>query len=89
MRREVLKGVDGEMKLGLTIAAVGLLASAAFAALESGLKPGATPGAFQVVDVSGPNKGQQLCYRCSYGVPTPASWSRRSKSLRTPARRKV
>jgi hypothetical protein len=27
-----------------------------------------TPGAFDVVDVSGPNKGKQLCYRCSYGA---------------------
>jgi hypothetical protein len=56
------------MKLGLAIAAASLLAVSASAALESGLKPGTVPGAFQVVDVSGPNKGQQLCYRCSYGV---------------------
>lgn len=55
------------MKLGLTIAAVGLLAVSAFAGVDSGLKPGASVGAFQVVDVNGPNKGEQLCYRCSYG----------------------
>jgi hypothetical protein len=56
------------MKLGLAIAAVSLLAVSAFAAIESGLKPGAVPGAFDVVDVTGPNKGKQLCYRCSYGA---------------------
>ena len=52
------------MKLGLTIAALGMLAVSAFAAdkIESGLKPGDSPSAFQVVDVSGPAKGKQLCY---------------------------
>jgi len=49
--------------LGLLAVAGGALA----ARVESGLKPGAQVGAFQVVDVSGPNKGKQLCYRCSYG----------------------
>jgi len=56
------------LKLGLFIAAVGMLAVSAFAAVESGLKPGAVPGAFQVVDVTGPNKGKELCYRCAYGA---------------------
>jgi hypothetical protein len=51
------------MKLGLAIAAVGVTAVSAFAAVESGLKPGAPAPAFQVVDVTGPMKGQQLCYR--------------------------
>jgi hypothetical protein len=52
------------MKLKLAVAALGLAATAAFAAgPESGLKAGETPEAFQVVDVSGPNKGKQLCYR--------------------------
>ena len=53
------------MKLGLMLAALGLVASTAIAAFaaESGLKPGEAAGAFQVVDVSGPKKGQQLCYR--------------------------
>ncbi|MFN3649166.1 MAG: hypothetical protein ACK47B_06255 [Armatimonadota bacterium] len=50
----------------LSAAAVALAATAAFA-LDSGLKPGASVPAFDVVDVSGPNKGKQLCYRCSYG----------------------
>jgi len=52
------------MKLGLSIAAAGLLAVSAFAAAkESGPGVGSPCGAFQVVDVSGPKKGQQLCYR--------------------------
>jgi hypothetical protein len=50
------------------VAAASMMAVAAFAALESGLKPGAAPGAFQVVDVTGPHKGSQLCYRCQYGA---------------------
>ena len=55
-----------KMKLGLTIAAIGLLAGTAFAdhkKIESGAPVGVGPGAaFQVVDLSGPNKGKQLCY---------------------------
>lgn len=52
------------MRFGLAIAALGMLAVSAVAAekLDSGLKPGETAGAFQVVDVTGPNKGKQLCY---------------------------
>lgn len=56
------------LKLGIFAAAASLLAVAAFAAVESGLKPGAAPGAFQVVDVTGPSKGKELCYRCRYGL---------------------
>ena len=51
------------MKLGLAIAAAGMLAVSAYAAVESGLKVGTPAPAFQVVDVNGPNKGKQLCYR--------------------------
>jgi hypothetical protein len=55
------------MKTGLTLAA-GLLAVSAFAAnVQSGLKPGADLPAFQVADVTGPNKGRELCYRCQFG----------------------
>ena len=56
-------------RTALALAATGMLAVSAFAAdaLSSGLKPGAEVGAFDVVDVSGPNKGKQLCYRCNYG----------------------
>jgi len=56
------------MKVGLFIAAAGMVAASAFAAVESGLRPGTPTSAFQVVDVTGPHKGQQLCYRCSYGA---------------------
>jgi hypothetical protein len=56
------------LKLGLLVAAASMCAVAAYAAVESGLKPGNMPGAFQVVDVTGPNKGKQLCYRCQYGA---------------------
>lgn len=50
------------------VAAASLMAVAAVAApVASGLKPGQGVGAFQVVDVTGPNKGKQLCYRCSFG----------------------
>jgi hypothetical protein len=58
-----LKEVTEQMKLGLAIAAASLMAVSAFAALESGLKPDTPTTAFDVVDVSGPNKGKQLCYR--------------------------
>lgn len=53
----------------ISMLAVGVLAASAFAAdaVKSGLKPGSSLGAFDVVDVSGPNKGKQLCYRCQYG----------------------
>jgi hypothetical protein len=52
----------------LSVAAASLMAVAAIAApTASGLKPGASVGAFDVVDVSGPSKGKQLCYRCQYG----------------------
>jgi hypothetical protein len=51
------------MKLGIALAAMGLLAVSASAAIDSGLKPGTPTTPFQVVDVSGPKKGQQLCYR--------------------------
>ena len=55
-------------RLSLAVAALSLASACAFAAsVKSGLKPGASVPAFDVVDVSGPNKGKQLCYRCSYG----------------------
>lgn len=56
-----------KLKLGASIFAASVMAVAAYAT-ESGLKPGTTPGAFQVVDVTGPSKGKQLCYRCQYGL---------------------
>src|SRR5580700_2566717 len=67
-KRHVKGDYQMKFKTGAFVAAAGIMAVAAFAGVESGLKPGAAPGAFQVVDVTGPHKGQQLCYRCSYGV---------------------
>lgn len=57
-----------KLKLGLFVAAASMLAVSAFAGVESGLKTGAMPSPFQVVDVTGPNKGKELCYRCQYGA---------------------
>lgn len=53
------------IKLGTAAAALGMMITAAMAAppLKSGVQPGQDGGgAFDVVDVSGPNKGKQLCY---------------------------
>ncbi len=55
------------MKVGILVAAASLIAVTAYAAVESGLKAGSSPSPFQVVDVTGPNKGKELCYRCQYG----------------------
>lgn len=44
--------------------ALALLVAGAFAGepLKSGPQPGDTPSAFDVEDVTGPNKGKTLCY---------------------------
>ncbi len=52
----------------LQVAAVGLLVAYSGALvlaeeLESGLQPGDPAGAFNVKDITGPNKGKSLCYR--------------------------
>jgi hypothetical protein len=36
-------------------------------AVDSGLKVGEKAGPFVVEDVTGPHKGDSLCYRCEYG----------------------
>lgn len=36
-------------------------------AYQSGMEIGAIPMPFEVSDVTGPNKGKTLCYRCLYG----------------------
>jgi len=46
------------------IASVGLVAAAE---IQSGLEKGDKVAAFDVKDVTGPNKGDELCYRCRYG----------------------
>lgn len=53
----------------VTAALLATLGTAAYAGdLKSGLEPGASPGAFNVNDVTGPKKGTSLCYRCMYGA---------------------
>lgn len=42
-----------------------MLATAAFA--DEGLEVGSNVGAFTVTDVTGPEAGKALCYRCRYG----------------------
>lgn len=39
----------------------------AIAAAQSGLQVGDRAGSFNVKDITGPNKGKFLCYRCAYG----------------------
>jgi len=46
------------------IASIGIVAAAE---IQSGLEKGTRVGAFDVKDVTGPNKGDELCYRCRYG----------------------
>ncbi|MFN3650307.1 MAG: hypothetical protein ACK47B_12090 [Armatimonadota bacterium] len=48
-------------KLALILAALGMAVSAFAANVESGLKPGERLSPFDVVDISGPDKGKQLC----------------------------
>ena len=53
----------------VSVLAIGLGSLTALAAaLESGLKIGDAPGAFNVKDITGPNAGKSLCYRCNYGA---------------------
>jgi hypothetical protein len=35
--------------------------------VKSGLEDGASPAPFNVKDITGPRKGETLCYRCQYG----------------------
>ena len=58
MRFRCARGVSAMV---VSIIAVGT--SLAGDAVESGLKPGDFVGAFNVDDITGPNKGTTLCYR--------------------------
>ena len=56
-------------KLIGTMAVCLLMAGVAFAGeLKSGLPVGDSVPAFNVRDITGPSKGQTLCYRCKYGA---------------------
>ena len=64
------------MKKSLVALAVLFVASVGFAVaaekIESGLAKGTGVPAFNVKDVTGPNKdGDELCYRCRYGARSP------------------
>ena len=52
-------------RLTLLSAAFIVATAGVFAAdkVKSGLQLGDFPGAFNVLDVTGPNKGKKLCYR--------------------------
>ena len=58
MRSIIAKGIPV-----LVVAIVAVGASFAGDAVQSGLKPGDFVGAFDVDDITGPNKGTTLCYR--------------------------
>lgn len=53
----------------LAVLGVAVLAGVAIAAddIKSGLAIGERVGAFNVRDITGPEKGNSLCYRCQYG----------------------
>lgn len=56
-------------KLLASFAAVLMVAGIVIAAdVESGLKVGDQVGAYNVKDITGPNAGKSLCYRCNYGA---------------------
>jgi hypothetical protein len=62
------------------VPAFALLAVAGIAVaaeVKSGLEAGESPAAFNVKDITGPNKGKSLCYRCQYGAkPVAAIFTR-------------
>lgn len=48
--------------------AAAVVAPAIASDIKSGLQVGdGRPGAFNVTDITGPNAGEKLCYRCQYG----------------------
>jgi hypothetical protein len=66
-----MENVMRKLSLAITVCfAMGFVvpaSSAKAAEINSGLKPGDAPAAFQVQDVTGPAAGTKLCYRCRYG----------------------
>ena len=58
MRLRYLKGIS-PVVVSIIMVGTGLAGDA----VQSGLKPGEPVGAFDVEDVTGPNKGSTLCYR--------------------------
>jgi len=60
-----MKNLVGLTVLGLVVA---LVQTAGAADLKSGLQVDEFPAAFNVTDITGPNAGEKLCYRCQYGA---------------------
>ena len=58
------------MRKCLSLVVAGLMVGglAVAAELQSGLAKGDFVNAFNVLDCSGPSKGDELCYRCKYGT---------------------
>ena len=54
--------------LGLTLAFAALPALTFAGDVKSGLQKGDAAGFFLVKDITGPKKGESLCYRCSLGT---------------------
>jgi len=67
-----------KLMLSLSLAAVlGMVTTLQAEEPKCGLAEGAQPPAFVVTDVTGPEKGKELCYRCKYGGrPTVAVFAR-------------
>ncbi|MCH2212169.1 MAG: hypothetical protein MK110_12765 [Fuerstiella sp.] len=53
--------------VGICVLFILMSVGTAAAEFESGLQVGDSPGAFYVNDVTGPNAGKALCYKCQYG----------------------
>jgi hypothetical protein len=60
MRTMIAWGVSA---LVVSAFGVGITTAADTPGLKSGLQVGERAGAFNVQDITGPNKGQSLCYR--------------------------
>ena len=58
MRLRSAKGISA-----VVVSIIVMGTSLAGDAVQSGLKPGESVNAFNVDDVTGPNKGKTLCYR--------------------------
>lgn len=57
-----LQSIPRSIAAGLTLALLAMATALAGDPLKSGLQPGEQPSAFDVQDVTGPNKGKTLCY---------------------------
>lgn len=68
---------SGVLSLVIISTAIGFAAEKAGDDVKSGLALGEVVPAFNVRDITGPQKGKTLCYRCRYGnAPTVAIFAR-------------